>query len=80
MTRKTSTDVAPAAKRGRPSTLTPELQVKVLEAIEAGKTLRQIEREGIAKAGVVMTRARSDEEFAKRYARAMEIRAERMAE
>lgn len=52
----------------------------VLDAIAEGKSLRQIERAGGPKLSTFLTWAAHDKELADQYARAMEIRSERLAD
>jgi hypothetical protein len=59
---------------------TPENADLICERLGEGYTLRQIARELDCTAGAISIWASEDEGFAKRYARAMELRADRMAE
>lgn len=52
----------------------------ICERLSEGYTLRQIARELDCTAGAISIWASEDTEFAKRYARAMDVRTDRMAE
>jgi hypothetical protein len=80
MPRKPKTD-APVAKRkpGRPSSITPDVAEAVCSALVEGKSLRQIEADGIATMKAVLRRLDADEGFRAQYARARELQAEAMA-
>jgi terminase small subunit-like protein len=53
---------------------TPELELSVLSAIEGGSTLRQTAENNHISASAIIRRARESDEFAKQYARVLELR------
>ena len=55
---------------------TPEVQAAVLEDIESGLTLRQSAAKHDISASLIIWRSLKDDDFAKRYAQAMELRTE----
>lgn len=59
---------------------TPDNAERVCTLLAEGYTLRQVAKEIGCTAPAITTWAREDDEFATRYARAMELRCERMAE
>jgi len=59
-----------------PSKWNPEVQASVLEALESGLTLRQAAAQNDISASLIIWKSVRDEEFAKQYARALEVRTE----
>ena len=53
---------------------TPELTTSIIEGIEAGNTLRQVAQSNGISASAIIRQVQANEEFAKQYARAMDIR------
>lgn len=53
---------------------TPELTTSVIDGIEAGNTLRQVAQKNSISASAIIRQVQANEEFAKQYARAMDIR------
>lgn len=63
-----------------PKIRNPENAERICALIAEGYTLRQVAREINCTAGAISIWASEDEDFAKRYARAMDVRTDRMAE